>query len=152
MKPEPLIQCGSNLSTKKNAHFAIVPGPVAEQRPDLRSCPLLAGLLLWRYGQMDRNSSGRNRVLNRPWSFALRLHRCGNDSKRHPGCKTNLLVRAVCLPGCSQCSENLYPCINSTASTAYQNPPPSLPDTELLESFSIVSMLDVFMIIVLESC
>lgn len=94
MKPEPLIQCGSNLSTQKNAHLAMMLSPVAEQRPDLRSCPLLAGLLLWRHGQMDWNFAGRNRVFNRPWSSALRLHWRGNDGKRHPGCKTNLLVRA----------------------------------------------------------
>lgn len=139
VKPEPLIQCGSNLSTKKNACFAIMLSPVAEQRPDPRSCPLLAGLLLRRHGQMDRNFAGRNGVFNRPWSSALRLHWRGNDGKRHPGCKTDLLVRGVQLPGCFQCSENLYPYINSTASTAYQNPPSPLPDTELLKCFSIAA-------------
>lgn len=137
MKPEPLIQCGSNLSAKKNAHFAIMLNPVAEQGPDLRSCPLLTGLLLRRHGQMDWNFAGRNGVLDRPWSSALRLHRRGNDGQRHPGCQTDLLVRGTQL--CSQCPENLYPPINSTASTAYQNPPPPLPDTELLKGFSIAA-------------
>lgn len=92
MKPEPLMPYGSNLSTEKNAHFAILLSPVAEPRPDLCSCPLLTGLLLRRHGQMDWNSAGRNGVFNRPWSSALRLHRRGNDGQRHPGCQADLLV------------------------------------------------------------